>query len=98
MSNLRSLKDLKGKHEVVKDTYQGTITIEELEIQINEAKEGKAKVDKKYVGLGDGLNHLFDYKYNYIEFLSNIKYAIENEKKRKNSSDRYVSEHKVIIQ
>ena len=98
MSNLRSLKDLKGKHEVLKEVPFGTITIEDLEQQINDAKVGKAKVDKKYVGLGDGLNHLFDYQYDYLEFLSNIKYVIQHGKERKNNGENYKSTHKVIIQ
>ena len=98
MNNLRSLTDLKAKKEVPTEIPFGTITIEELEQQINEAKTGKAKVDKKYVGLGDGLNHLFEYNYNYAEFLSNIKHAMVKGKERKNNNENYKSKHKVIIQ
>lgn len=96
--SLVKLTDLKGKKEAEVIVPIGTISIEELETQINEAKTGKAKVDKKYVGLGDGLDHLFEYNYDYVEFLSNIKYVIQNGKKRAQNSETYKSKHKVIIQ
>lgn len=62
------------------------ITIEELEKQIQEAKKGKAKVDGKYVGNASGLNHLFEYKYDYVKFLENITYVIKEGKNRENNN------------
>lgn len=53
---------------------------EELQIQIEEARKGKAKVDSKYVGNADGLNHIFEYKYDYGQFLSNMSYIIKKYK------------------
>jgi hypothetical protein len=95
-----SLKDLKeNKVKIPESTFDNSkISIEDLEIQINEAKHGKAKVDKTYVGLADGLNHIFEYKYDYAKFLENITYVIKKGKERKSSSDVYKSKHKVIIQ
>lgn len=58
------------------------ITLQELEKQLSEAKKGKAKVDSKYVGNADGLNHIFEYKYDYAKFLENISYIIRQAKER----------------
>lgn len=96
-----SLKDLKeNKVKLEESTFDNSkISIEDLEVQINEAKHGKAKVDKTYVGLADGLNHIFEYKYDYAQFLDTITYVIKKGKERKNNNDNvYKSKHKVIIQ
>lgn len=74
------------------------ITIEELESQIKEAKKGKAKVDNEYVGNADGLDHIFEYNYDYARFLTNVTNAIKAGKARKQSGEGYTSEHEIIIQ
>lgn len=61
------------------------ITIEELEQQLSEARKGKAKVDSKYVGNAEGLNHIFEYNLNYPKFLDDISYVIKQAKERKNA-------------
>lgn len=74
------------------------ISIEELEIQMAEARGGKAKVDKKYVGNAEGLNHIFEYTYDYPGFLDDISYIIKEGKRRDAEGTGYRSKHKVIIQ
>ena len=71
------------------------ITVEELEQQIQEAKKGKAKVDSHYVGNASGLNHLFEYEYDYAEFLSNISYVIKQGKERKKENETYSNDLQV---
>lgn len=74
---------IKVEMQPIEHKADKVLSPEELQIQIEEARKGKAKVDSKYVGLGDGLNHVFEYKYNYGEFLSSMSYII---KKGKNES------------
>ena len=69
------------------------LSVEELEEQISEAKKGRAKVDKEYVGNTE-LEHIFEYKYNYTKFLDNIVKCIKGGKSR----DGYRSEKEIIIQ
>lgn len=78
----KSLKGIPIKVEMqpVEHQSDSVLSPNDLASQIEEARKGKAKVDSKYVGLGDGLNHLFDYKYNYGEFLSNMSYIIKKGK------------------
>lgn len=52
------------------------ITTNELLKQIEDAKQGKAKIDSKYINL-DIKEHIFEYSFDYAKFLSNIKYIIE---------------------
>jgi hypothetical protein len=66
---------------IVKHTSSHALTTEELAIQIEEARKGTARVDSKYVGLGDGLEHLFEYKYDWVQFLESILHIITEGKK-----------------
>lgn len=80
---IRSLIDdvaVKVEMQPVELTSDKVLTPDELEQQIDEARKGKAKVDSKYVGNGDGLEHLFDYSYDYAKFLDSISYIIKKGK------------------
>lgn len=92
-----SLKDLKENKTSPEVFSSSKISIDDLEQQLNDAIYGKAKVDKCYVGLGDSLQHLFEYKYNYLQFLENIAYVIKQGKLRKSDPDSYKSKHKPVI-
>ena len=80
---MKSLVDVPIKVEmgVVKHTSDHALTPIELADQIEEARKGTARVDSKYVGLGDGLEHLFEYKYDWAKFLKNISHIIKEGKK-----------------
>lgn len=56
------------------------ITTNELLKQIEDTKQGKAKIDSKYINL-DIKEHIFDYHFDYAKFLSNIKHIIEKSNK-----------------
>jgi hypothetical protein len=59
------------------------LTTEELQQQIDEARKGKAKVDNHYVGFElDERGHLFDYRLDYITFLSDMSHIIKQGKSR----------------
>ena len=74
------------------------LTTEELAVQIEEARKGKAKVDSKYVGFElDERGHLFDYKFNYGEFLANMSHILKEAKSRP-QTNRYKNSHEMIIQ
>jgi hypothetical protein len=77
---------------------QNVISIEELEIQMAEARGGKAKIDKEYVNNTVHLNHIFEYSYDYTGFLDDISYIIKEGKRRDAEGTGYRSKHKVIIQ
>lgn len=80
--SLRSIKDVPIKVEMqpVQHASDTVLTTEQLQLQIEEARKGKAKVDSKYVGNGDGLDHIFEYKYDYGKFLANMSYIIKKAK------------------
>lgn len=80
---LRSIVEdipIKVEMNVVNPITDQVVTPEQLEQQIEEARKGKAKVDSKYVGNGDGLQHLFEYKYDYPRFLDSMLYIIKKNK------------------
>lgn len=81
----------------VKHTSEHALTIDELSEQIDEARKGTARVDSQYVGNGEGLNHVFEYKYDYAQFLESMAYIIQEAKARK-EEDRYKNSHEMIIQ
>lgn len=72
------------------------LTIEELSVQIEEARKGKARVDNEYVNY-ESRGHLFDYKLDYTAFLSSMSHIIKEAKARK-QEDRYKNTHQMIIQ
>lgn len=78
----KSIFDIPVKVEmnVVNPVAEKVLTPEELQIQIEEARKGRAKVDSKYVGLADKLPHLFEYRYDYAGFLANMAYIIKKGK------------------
>lgn len=53
--------------------------LEELKVQLEEAKKGKAKVDKEYVEYKNDA-HLFDYKIDFAQFMDDIVYIINKVK------------------
>lgn len=74
------------------------LTVEELSVQIEEARKGKAKVDNEYVDFKlDERGHLFEYKYNYPRFLENMAHIIKEAKARPREN-RYKNSHEMIIQ
>jgi len=87
---------IKVEMQPVEHASDRVIPIEELATQIEEARKGKAKVDSKYVGY-DEAGHLFDYRYDYVKFLDNMKHIIQEAKKRP-KKDRYQNTHEMIIQ
>lgn len=68
---------IKVEMQPIEHKADKVLSPEELQIQIEEARRGKAKVDSKYVGNADGLNHIFEYKYDYAGFLANIAHIIK---------------------
>ncbi len=58
------------------------VTLDELEVQLKEAKKGMAKVDKKYVDYTEK-GHLFSYDIDFPRFLDDINYILEEIKKDK---------------
>lgn len=87
---------IKVEMQPVEHASDRVIPVEELADQIDEARKGKAKVDSKYVGY-DEAGHLFDYRYDYVQFLDNMKHIIQEAKKRP-KEDRYQNTHEMIIQ
>lgn len=74
------------------------LTTDELAVQIEEARKGKAKVDSQYVGFElDERGHIFDYKFDYSTFLSNISHILKEAKSRP-QENRYKNSHEMIIQ
>jgi hypothetical protein len=101
MKKFKSLIDIPVKVEMqpVEHASSRVLGVDELADQIEEAKKGKAKVDSKYVGY-DEAGHLFDYRYNYVEFLNNMSHIIKEAKtRRKEKPDEvYKNPHEMIIQ
>jgi len=96
----RSLASIPVKVEMqpVEHATDRVLTTEELQEQIEEARKGKAKVDSKYVGFElDERGHLFEYKLDYVSFLSDMSYIIKEAKKRP-KENRYKNTHEMIIQ
>jgi len=72
------------------------LTVDELSAQIEEARKGKAKVDNEYVGYAEP-GHLFEYKYDYVQFLGNMQHIIQAAKARK-EEERFKNKFPTIIQ
>jgi hypothetical protein len=85
--NLRSLvNDVpnKAEYQPVELQTDKVLTTDALQEQIEEARKGKAKVDSKYVGFQlEERGHLFDYEFNYTEFLGDISHIIKEGKRRR---------------
>lgn len=80
---LRSIVDdvqVKVEMQPIEHQTDKVLSPEDLQIQIEEARRGKAKVDSKYVGNADGLNHIFEYAYDYGKFLESMSYIIKKGK------------------
>lgn len=74
------------------------LSVDELSVQIEEARKGKAKVDNEYVDFKlDERGHLFEYKYDYPRFLENMTHIIKGAKSRPREN-RYKNSHEMIIQ
>lgn len=83
--NFKSIISIPIKVEMqpVEHKSDRVLTVDELANQIEEARKGKAKVDSQYVGFElDERGHLFDYKFNYVQFLDDISYVIKQAKLR----------------
>jgi hypothetical protein len=96
----RSLSSIPIKVEMapVEHVSNRVLTTEELSIQIEEARKGKAKVDSKYVGFElNEAGHLFDYKFEYVTFLDDMQHIIKQAKSRPREN-RYKNTHEMIIQ
>jgi hypothetical protein len=89
---------IKVEMQPVEHKSDRVLTVDELAVQIEEARKGTAKVDSQYVGFQlDERGHLFDYKFNYQEFLSNMSHIIKEAKARP-KENRYKNSHQMIIQ
>ena len=89
---------VKVEMQPVEHQSNRVLTTEELQVQIEEARKGKAKVDSKYVGFElDERGHLFEYKFDYPKFLSDMSHIIKEAKSRPRE-DRYKNSHRMIIQ
>lgn len=71
---------VKVEMNVVNPITDKVLSPEDLQIQIEEARKGRAKVDSKYVGNADGLPHIFEYTYDYAGFLADMAYIIKKGK------------------
>ena len=87
---------VKVEMQPVEHASNKVIPIDQLADQIEEAKKGKAKVDSQYVGYNEA-GHLFEYGFNYVEFLDNMKHIIQTARARP-VEERYKNTHKMIIQ
>lgn len=89
---------IKVEMQPVEHRSDRVLTVDELAKQIEEARKGTAKVDSKYVGFElDERGHLFDYKFNYPDFLANMSHIIKEAKARP-KQNRYKNSHPMIIQ
>jgi hypothetical protein len=89
---------VKVEMQPVEHQSSRVLTTEELQVQIEEARKGKAKVDSKYVGFElDERGHLFQYKLDYPTFLSDMSHIIKEAKARP-KEQRYQNSHELIIQ
>lgn len=92
---------IKVEMQPIEHKSDRVLTVDELAVQIDEARKGTAKVDSQYVGFVlDERGHLFDYKLNYIEFLDSMKHILltARERKANKPADVYKNSHKMIIQ
>ena len=80
----------------VTHTSSNVLSVDELSAQIEEARKGKAKVDNEYVEYSH-VGHLFEYKYDYVQFLDNMQHIITQARAHK-KEDRYKNDHRMIIQ
>ena len=94
----KSLMSIPVKVEMapVEHKSERVLTVDELAEQIEEATKGKAKVDSKYVQYAEA-GHLFEYKFDYVRFLSNMSHIIKEAKSRP-KENRYKNSHEMIIQ
>lgn len=94
----KSLKSVPIRVEMseVKHDSKNVLTVEHLATQIEEAKKGKARVDSKYVNYNNEAGHLFEYKFDYPKFLSNMAYIIKKGKERP-VENRYKNSHQTKI-
>lgn len=76
MTKLKSIKDYPVKIETGCGS-SSVLSVDDLQEQIEEARKGRAKVDSKYVGNADGLNHIFEYSYDYARFLENMSSIVK---------------------
>jgi len=83
MKSLASIP-IKTEMGVVKHTSDHALTPAELADQIEEARKGTARVDSKYV---DYEGHLYNYEYNWPQFLDNMIYIINKGKVINNNID-----------
>jgi hypothetical protein len=89
---------VKVEHQPVEHQSDRVLTVDDLAEQIEEARKGKAKVDSQYVGYDDlARGHLYDYKLNYSNFLSNMS-VILREARSRPRENRYKNTHEMIIQ
>ena len=65
------------------ETEHKNIDINDLEAMLQEARKGRAKIDKQYVDF-DKKGHLFDYNINFNQFLDDINYIFKKHKERNN--------------
>lgn len=94
---LRSLvNDVPNKAEFqpVHLKTDSVLGVDDLQKQIDEARKGKAKVDSQYVGFElDERGHLFNYKFEYTDFLGDISHCIaEGKRRRKEKADNLYKE------
>lgn len=96
---MKSLLKIPVKVEMseVQHTSDHALTIDELSEQIEEARKGKARVDSKYVMYDNGGRHLFDYNFDYFQYLDSMQYILKEARARK-EEDRYKNTHQMIIQ
>lgn len=89
---------VKVEHQPVEHQSDRVLTVDELAEQIEEARKGKAKVDSQYVGFElDERGHLFNYKFDYPKFLTNMS-GILREARARPRENRYKNTHEMIIQ
>lgn len=80
---------IKVEMQPVEHKTDRVLTTEELAVQIEEARKGKAKVDNEYVGFKlDERGHLFNYNFDYVRFLDNMSLIIKNAKQRKEQKNK----------
>lgn len=68
------------------NTEKQSIDINDLEEMLQEAKKGRAKVDKHYVDY-DTKGQLFDYKINFSTFLEDIDHIFKAQKARDEANE-----------
>ena len=66
------------------DVESKPIDINDLEVMLQEAKKGRAKVDKQYVEYEDK-GQLFEYDINFSVFLEDVDFLFQAVKERENN-------------